>query len=77
MTLTKKKQQLIESLKPSKNANHDDDNEDFIEPSEFLKNEILNEQENNEDFDATRTNDEDERQEQLIEKLRLLDGKKS
>lgn len=73
-----KRKKIAESLR-SKAETID---EEFIEPNEYLKNEILNEQEerentnNNNNNEQHKYNDDDEKDELLIEKLRALDGKK-
>ena len=67
MTKSKRKA-VVETLKPSRDSLDDDE---FIEPSEFARNEIMNEQE----FEFEDAGND--KSEELIDKLRSLDGKKT
>ena len=67
MTKSKRKA-MVDTLKPSRLDSLDED--EFLEPNEFVKNEVINDQE-------TEFEENLDKSDELIDKLRSLDGKKT
>ena len=65
MTKSKRKA-VVDTLKPARDSLDDDE---FIEPNEFVRNEVINDQEHEADGF--------EKDNELIDKLRSLDGRKT
>ena len=58
---------MVDTLKPARDSLDDDE---FIEPNEFVRNEVINDKE-------TEFEENVDKSDELIDKLRSLDGKKT